>query len=104
MKPVSTQIVNGSVKTRYDKTSEPSVSERRKFEIVTKSAPRIAICGKIVIDNTRYMTNERPWKRKRPRAKAADEPIASESSVTDPATIAELSKASVKKLSPSAPR
>src|SRR6478735_6407361 len=53
----------------------------------------MAICGKIVIDSIRYMTKERPRKRKRPRAYAASEPIASESSVTEPATIVELRRA-----------
>jgi hypothetical protein len=31
-------------------------------------APRMAICGKIVIESIRYITNERPWKWKRPSA------------------------------------
>src|SRR5262249_7400714 len=56
----------------------------------------MAIWGKIVIDSIRYITNPRPRNLKRPSAYAANEPMASESSVTDPATIVELMRASWK--------
>src|SRR6187551_794228 len=70
-----------------------SIGPRLKPEIIVYSAPRIAIDGNIVIESIRYMTNDRPRNRKRPSAKAASEPIASERMVTPPATSAELSSA-----------
>src|SRR5574338_260951 len=70
-----------------------SIGPRLKPLIIVYRAPRIAIDGNIVIDSIRYITNDRPRKRKRPSANAASEPIASESSVTPPATRAELSNA-----------
>src|SRR5580765_2495222 len=104
MKLVSTHTVNGSVKIRYVKMSAPSVSYRWNFVIVVYSAPRIAICGKIVIESIRYMTNERPWNLKRPSAYAANEPMMSDRIVTDPATMVELISASWKNGALNAPR
>ena len=72
--------------------------------IVVYSAPRIAICGKIVIESIRYITNERPWNLKRPSAYAANEPTTSERIVTDAATMNELRSASWKNDALSAPR